>query len=172
MIQISSTLHYNPKAASQFRQVVERAIIAITEQARTIAVEAAPRNTGALRNSIFTSYTSSDRSFKGEVSTALPYAVVMEEGRTPGGKFPPMNAIARWVQLKGIDVRIKQAFNLKLKGQALLRAATFLVARKIAVSGIPPKKFFEIAFLNARRTLERVNEALGADALKIWTTEG
>jgi len=53
------------------------------------------------------------------VGTNMPYAPVMEFGRTPGGKMPPIEAIEKWCKFRGIP-----------------EEAVWAVAKSIAVKGI------------------------------------
>lgn len=79
-----------------------------------------------LRNSIGSKVEVSQSTVIGRVGSSLKsevYPAVMEMGRKPGS-FPPVSALERWVQLKlGVDSRYA-------------RGVAFVVARKIAASGI------------------------------------
>lgn len=82
------------------------------------------------------------------------YAIVMEEGRRPGGKMPPAEPIERWVELKA------RRGDLSL-GERTVRSVAFVIRRKIARDGTPAHKFFAKAKTLARRILhQQVDAAL------------
>ena len=58
----------------------------------------------------------------------------MENGRQPG-KFPPLDVIKQWIQIKPVIPNIR---NGKLP---TLDQLTFLISRSIARNGIPPKNY-------------------------------
>jgi hypothetical protein len=60
-----------------------------------------------------------------ELRNDAPHAAVIEYGRRPGSRMPPVEAIRGWARRKGLP-----------KGVA------FLIARSIARKGIPPKALF------------------------------
>lgn len=62
-----------------------------------------------------------------QVWNAAPYSGVVEEGRRPGARMPPLEPIARWAQRK-FRIPYRRA-----------RGLSFAIARKIAREGIPPK---------------------------------
>lgn len=84
------------------------------------AMEAAPVDTGTLRRSI----TAVAESFEGTVGTNLPYAQVVEFGRSAGAAMPPQGALLGWMGRKGIDA-----------------SAEYVVRRAIALRGIAGKLF-------------------------------
>lgn len=62
-----------------------------------------------------------------EVTNSAPYAAVIEYGRRPGARFPPISAIRRWAKLKlGLS-------------EAQAKAAAFPIARAIAKRGQKPR---------------------------------
>ena len=85
-------------------------------------VERTPVDRGALRAGIYTELhgtTFSDMHGMVAPSVATAeYASVMEWGRRPGSKMPPVTVIAEWLQRKGIE------------------ASAFVVARSIGRRGI------------------------------------
>ena len=68
---------------------------------------------------------------------AAPYAVVVHEGRLPGSRRPPSEALEPWVTRK-----------LGLTG-AEMRSAAYFIARKIGEMGTVGVKFLEIPFRQA-----------------------
>ena len=74
------------------------------------------------------------------------YWKYVENGRKPGGKFPPLNAIREWIKVKPVLPRPMK--NGKLP---TLNQLSFLIARGIANNGIKP--------LNAlKKTTDELNE--------------
>lgn len=70
-----------------------------------------------------------------EISVSMEdYWKYVEYGRKPG-KFPPIDAIKMWIDVKPI---LPRAINGKLPTKPQL---AFLIARKIAQKGIKPKPF-------------------------------
>jgi hypothetical protein len=89
-----------------------------------------PVNFGPLRSSIDYSIISPFPNLVGRIGSPLPYAIVMEEGRRPGARMPPVDAIKLWVVRK-----------LKVPPQEADSVA-FLVARSIARKGIEGRHMF------------------------------
>lgn len=71
------------------------------------------------------------------------YWKYVENGRQPG-KFPPMDVIKQWIQVKPV---IPDARTGKLP---TIDQLTFLISRSIAINGIQPKNYLE----NTLRELE------------------
>ena len=83
--------------------------------------ERTPVDRGILRGSIFTELRGEPANLRGIVApgpATKEYAPVMELGRKPGGKMPPVSAIAAWAHRKGIMI------------------SAFVLARSIARKGI------------------------------------
>lgn len=74
-----------------------------------------------------------DRTVHGRVFSSLPHAIVMEEGRTPGARMPPLPAIALWAQRK-LGLGVEEA-----------EAAAYVIARSIARKGIEGRHFAQKA---------------------------
>lgn len=68
---------------------------------------------------------------------AAQYAIVVHEGRRPGGKMPPSDALEPWVRKK-LGVPADE-----------VASVSFAVARKIARVGTKPTKFLERPFREA-----------------------
>ena len=64
------------------------------------------------------------------------YWKYVENGRQPG-KFPPMDVIKQWIQIKPV---IPDARTGKLP---TIDQLTFLISRSIAINGIQPKNYLE-----------------------------
>jgi hypothetical protein len=96
--------------------------------------------TGALRASfrgdVFADVVRGIEVYTGRISSDLVYAPVMEGGRRPGARQPPVDAIAPWVEAKlGSDV------------------SAYAVARSIGRKGVRGRHYL-------RRALDRARDAV------------
>lgn len=96
---------------------------------------------------------------KFQVSLQLAdYWKYVEYGRRPG-KFPPFNAIKKWIEIKPILPR--PLSNGKLP---TLNQLTFLISRKIAEQGIAPRNILEDTLEDINKEYEeKISEALSMD---------
>lgn len=72
----------------------------------------------------------------------LDYWRYVENGRRPGGRFPPKQVIKDWIQVRGI---IPQPYRLP-SGRTVIPTIdqlTYLISRKIALEGIPAKPYLQ-----------------------------
>lgn len=100
---------------------------------------------GELINSVKYIYEQNGNSYS--VSLSLKeYWKYVEYGRKAGGKFPPAQAIRKWIEIKPILPR-----PLKNGKLPTLNQLTFLISRKIAEQGIRPRNILE-------KTLEEINK--------------
>jgi hypothetical protein len=90
-----------------------------------------PVNTGQLRQSITHQILSPFPNLVGSVGSPQPYAPVMEEGRRPGAKMPPVDAIKLWVVRK-LGIPPEEADGV-----------AFVIARSIARKGIEGRHMFQ-----------------------------
>lgn len=82
------------------------------------------------------------------VSNDSPYAGVIEYGRRPGARRPPVEPIARWAQRK-LGLPYKNA-----------RSMAFVIARRIGQRGLLPRRV-----LTSEQTTRLLLEALERDVL-------
>jgi len=144
-----------------------------------------PVNVGTFRNSIANSVEVKGETITGSVfSQDEPIKVaVIEEGRGANKKFPPLDVIRRWVQLKmGASIEVGlTSIGPRRRGQSRLsRAATrresegegigprntpfnialnrtaYLVGRKIAKEGIEGKHVFLRSFVETQPEVSRI----------------
>ena len=169
MIDVRAKVQLNPNMPKQTVAAIISTMDRISGSASDVAKAAAPANTGLLKSSIQQVRRFRPPEFVGGITTNVPYAIVMEEGRRPGKGFPPFDpttktfpALARWVRLKGLRPKKGQTF----------KGLTFIIARKIARKGIKGRKYF----LAARRAIEREFpaelERLGATIQRLWESGG
>lgn len=87
----------------------------------------------------------------------------IEYGRRAGSKFPPIEDIKHWLQVKPIMPREDDSGKIPTEEQL-----TYLIGRKIARDGIQPRPFVENAIND---TLDEfytnIHEALSKDAVSI-----
>jgi len=126
------------------------------------------------------------------VSVDAPHAGVIEHGRRPGGRMPPVQAIMDWMRRKGIRGK-RGAFTSQFKAakkrvlaqatavvgrtaarasargdkagheDAALRAMAFVMASAIAKNGIAPRHYFRNAW---DRSVERMTAVLCDEIVK------
>lgn len=113
--------------------------------------------TGNLIDSIKTSIQANGETLEVKLETPDYYTFV-ENGRKPGGKFPPLNVIEKWIQHKRIRPENREG---RLPTQKQL---AFLIGRKIAEEGIKPGNYV----INTIKELndiyvEKIKEALDID---------
>lgn len=168
------------KTPKDMKKKVRRAIISMMDRisafAQKVAVTRAPANTGMLRSSIHTIKDYKQPRYQGGIETNLPYAIVMEEGRKPG-KWPPMDAIIRWVTLKTRRGDMKLPEGTPGSGKRrkkAIKGLAFQVARGIKKRGIPSnprydhRGFFKKAEKAIRLRFSRELDLLGAQIQRAW----
>jgi hypothetical protein len=73
------------------------------------------------------------------------YADVIEQGRRPNSKQPPVEPILKWMKMKPIKLRSTSGKFVKTKSEDELRQVAKLIARKIGKYGIEPVYYFKEA---------------------------
>ena len=63
------------------------------------------------------------------------YADVIEFGRRPGAKMPPVKAIEDWIRIKPLKLRNKQGQFIK-STESAIKSAAFAIAKSIGENGI------------------------------------
>ena len=113
--------------------------------------------TGNLIDSIKTSIQTNGDTLAVKLEMADYYAFV-EKGRKPGGNFPPLNVIEKWIQDKRIRPENRGG------GLPTQKQLAFLIGRKIAEEGIKPGNYV-INTINELNDIyvEKIKEALDID---------
>jgi hypothetical protein len=133
--EINELIKQFPEYADIVLDETEIAMISSLFMFQELIQAKTPVNFGTLRQSFIPSKPlQRGQSITGNVSTSLAYGIVMERGRTPGSKMPPVNAIELWVRRK-----------LGITGDES-RGAAFVIARSIAKKGIKGVFMVENAF--------------------------
>jgi hypothetical protein len=91
---------------------------------------------------------------EGRVFSSLPYAIAIDQGRTPGARMPPPDALVPWV---------RRVMNVG-GDEDEVRAVAFAVARSIGRKGITARHFVEKGVRNALPRVEGIFGIL-ADAM-------
>jgi len=63
------------------------------------------------------------------------YADVIEFGRTPGAKMPPIQPIIDWIKIKPLKLRNRQGEFIK-STESAIKSAAFAIAKSIGKNGI------------------------------------
>ncbi len=97
---------------------------------------------------------------RGRVFSSLPYAIVIDQGRTPGARMPPIDAIMLWVE---------RVLGIKDGDDFELEEVSWAIARSIAKKGITARHFVQHGVDNAMPRIEAIT-AIMADAVAIALT--
>lgn len=108
--------------------------------------------TGKLYNSIDYKIKNTDKGFS-IYFLAEKYYINIENGRKPGGKMPPVEAIKRWISIKNINLN---------KGQSK-SGAEFMIARSIQKKGIKANPFLTNAKQGLKDYSKSLNKAFEKD---------
>jgi hypothetical protein len=124
---ITDLMAYPQLVSHELTAAMNKALPALERQVKSRA----PVNTGALRASINHQILSPFPNLVGSVGTPVEYGIVMEEGRKPGSRMPPVDAIKLWVVRKlGIP-------------PAEADSVAFVIARSIGRKGIKGREYFK-----------------------------
>lgn len=114
-----------------------------------------------LYNSVTYMVERNDKTFEVKLSLA-DFWVFVEKGRRAGGKFPPVSAIERWIEVKPVLPRPMSNGKLPTNKQL-----TYLIGRKIAIEGISPKPLLQRSVDDVWNNMrEFISEALAKDLQK------
>ena len=72
------------------------------------------------------------------------YADVIEYGRKPGAKRPPVSAIEQWIRLKPLKLRNRQGEFIK-STETAIKSAAFAIAKSIGENGIVGINYYQDA---------------------------
>lgn len=93
------------------------------------------------------------------------YAQQLETGRK-SGKFPPIDAIKKWIEEKGIANRIQ--------GEISVSSLAFLIARKISREGWKREQFGGVELISQVVTdqrMQKIIDEVGVEQALKYTTE-
>lgn len=125
----------NERENTNIQRVLEALGDQIIDVYRRKLYEGGTNATGLLGNSLSCIVKTEDGIYDLYLSLQ-DYWKYVENGRQPG-KFPPMDVIKQWIQVKPV---IPDARTGKLP---TIDQLTFLISRSIAINGIQPKNYLE-----------------------------
>lgn len=99
----------------------------------------------------------------GVVGSPLPYVAVINDGRRPGQKAPPAEALELWVRRKIQWSRTRQGprGGRKRLTAAEARGIAWVIAQRIGKRGIEGKRFYEEALRENEPRLEEIFDRAG-----------
>jgi len=139
-----SGIHFEPQAVTvadfpeALRRINRQGALLVQREARENAWQF--RDTGALAGSIQAKVE--DLTAVVQVPMNQPtaaYAIVMEQGRRPGSRPPPPQALFGWMRRHGIDEQY-----------------AWVVAHNIGLRGIPGRHYMERAFQSLQQQLPSI----------------
>src|SRR5262249_3771508 len=98
---------------------------------------------------------------QGRVFSSLPYAIVMDQGRQPGARMPPVDALLLWVERV---FEIPGGFD-----DDELESVAWAVARSIARKGIPGRHFVDQGVTATLPRVDAILEAMAAEIAAVLT---
>jgi hypothetical protein len=141
--QIDLLMDFPDISQQELGKAMSKSVITIEGEAKPFV----PVDRGLLRASLGSEVKYlGDMNIIGRVGSSLgdeEYPRVMELGRKPGGKMPPLDALEPWV---------KRVIRPDEKN---LRSVTFLVARKIAKKGIAAREFMKKAWERSQARVDK-----------------
>lgn len=82
------------------------------------------------------------------------YWKYLEEGRRPGGKFPPIDAIEEWI-------RVKPVIPSANRGRVpTTKQLAYLISRSIAINGIEPTKLLKRSIDSSETLIDSIADEL------------
>ena len=138
----------NKLTSALWKKPLNKLFVRATTVAEAKAKQAAPKDTGSMARNI----QSKVGSTKANVSLPrnLDYYHVMERGRRPGGRMPPVDAIAGWLRRKGLPHN------------------AFAVARSIARRGIKGRFFMRQGFVATQKAMPNLLRKMGEEVGLKW----
>lgn len=118
----------------------------VTRLVAAKAAALAPHFEGHLKNSIANEVLNRSDYVEGHVYAQVAYAMVQEYGRRPG-RWPPVEPIRRWVELK-------LAKRSGAIGEHDIDRVTFLIRRKIGTHGTKGHRYFARALSALSRRID------------------
>ncbi len=127
------------------KKLLNRATVVAESKARS----AAPKDTSSMVRNLRSVVRST--SAKVDLPRNLDYYHVMEKGRRPGGRLPPLSAIAAWARRKGIS-----------------QSLVFPIALSIAKRGIKGRFFMKQGKVAAGKAMPGLLKRMGKEVGLKW----
>jgi len=145
---------WEPEFTREMSSAMEQSLALLEREVRRNE----PNDRGTLRTGTRGILISPLRGIVGVIGPAERYAEVMEKGRRPNKRRPPIDVIMGWLKRtdkgKAFVRSIKEKYKIKKKTTAL-KSAAFLKARAIGKKGIRGKFMFKNAEIELK---PKVNE--------------
>lgn len=124
-------------------------------------VTAMPVDTGAARQSVFTETRGTSlEGMRGTVASPLAYTVVLEKGRRPGQKMPPVMSIMLWVHRKKLvgsySIKTHRRLGSRSRQAREDYQVAWLIARALGRRGLPAHKMFENAATKGKAAVQSI----------------
>lgn len=132
-----------------WKQPLRELFKSATDVAEIKAKREAPKATGSMSRDIHAKISTTKAIV--HMPRNLDYYHVMERGRRPGGRLPPLDAISRWAAVKGIS-----------------QSAVFPIARSIARRGIKGRFFMRQGFVATQKAMPGLLRKMGREVGLIW----
>lgn len=133
--------------SDEFEQILNEYALAVVERAQSnLRIKRRVRGkmvnrvaSGRLLNSLYYNikirYNKPTIDFTVSNDDAGKYADVIEFGRVPGAKMPPIQPIIDWIKIKPLKLRNRQGEFIKATESAI-KSAAFAIAKSIGKNGI------------------------------------
>lgn len=118
---------------------------------------------GALRD--FSTEVTFDGRYFSVFFNLQEYWKYVENGRAAGNKFPPIDDIKRWIEIKPV---VPRAVNGKVPS---LNQLAYLISRKIAREGIEPRNILSQSLDKSEVIIDSICDVLSARLEKIIDNE-
>ena len=149
--EIKGDEELNRKLTSKiWKKPLRKLFVRATNIAENKARNEAPKDTGSLARNITSNAAVTSTSANVTLPRNLAYYHVQEYGRRPGGRMPPLDAIAGWLRRKGSN------------------ANAFVVARGIARRGIKGRFFMRQGFVATQKAMPKLLRKMGEEVGLIW----
>jgi len=133
--------------ANEFEDILNEYAVAVIERAQSnLRIKRRVRGktvnrvaSGRLLNSLYYNlkirYNKPTIDFTVSNDEAGKYADVIEFGRTPGARMPPVKPIEDWIRIKRLKLRNRQGEFIK-STESAIKSAAFAIAKSIGKNGI------------------------------------
>ena len=139
--------------ASEFEQILNEYAATVVERAqsnlrikrrvrgKTVNRVASGRLLNSLTYKLRLRYNKPTIDFTVDNDDAGQYADVIEFGRKPGARMPPVKPIEDWIRIKRLKLRNRQGEFIK-STESNIKSAAFAIAKSIGVNGIEGIKYY------------------------------
>lgn len=144
-IRVIEAIVHPERLVPAIRAALAESVAVLEKEVRQRTPQGIGGTQSGLRASIFGEIQESPFAVWGRVSSSLPYAVVVEYGRTPGRRMPPVAALIPWVR-----------FRFGIADEAEAKGVAFAVAKLIEKEGMLGRFMFYQGATAALPTIENI----------------